>query len=220
MDVPLRVLIVEDSADDTALLVRELRRGDYDVQFERVDSPTKKMTAALEREKWDLIVCDYSMPHFSGIDALKLLRARGLETPFIFLSGTIGEDTAVAALKEGAHDYIMKDNLKRLLPTIRRELRDVEERQARKRLEQQVQQLQRFEAIGRLAGGIAHDFNNALGVILGWSQLAYEELPEGSPTRRKLRMIGQQAQSSAGLFTATARVRAAASTSACKPEPE
>lgn len=199
MDVPLRVLIVEDSADDTALLVRELRRGDYDVQFERVDSPTKKMTAALEREKWDLIVCDYSMPHFSGIDALKLLRARGLETPFIFLSGTIGEDTAVAALKEGAHDYIMKDNLKRLLPAIRRELRDVEERQARKRLEQQVQQLQRFEAIGRLAGGIAHDFNNALGVILGWSQLAYEELPEGSPTRRKLRMIGQQAQSSAGL---------------------
>jgi two-component system cell cycle sensor histidine kinase/response regulator CckA len=194
----LRVLIVEDSQADAELLVRELRRGGYDVIFERVDGSTA-MTTALDQRTWDIVVCDYSMPHFSGNDALKLLRSKGSEIPFIFLSGTIGEDTAVAALKEGAQDYIMKDNLKRLLPAIRRELREVEERKERTRLEQELQQLQRFEAIGRLAGGIAHDFNNALSVILGWAQLSHGELPENSPTRKKLEMISQQAQNTAGL---------------------
>jgi two-component system cell cycle sensor histidine kinase/response regulator CckA len=194
----LRVLIVEDSQDDAELLVRELRRGGYDVVFERVDGPAA-MSSALDQKPWDIVVCDYSMPHFSGNDALKLLRGKNSEVPFIFLSGTIGEDTAVAALKEGAQDYIMKNNLKRLLPAIRRELREVEERKERARLEQELQQLQRFEAIGRLAGGIAHDFNNALGVILGWTQLSYDELPENSPTRKKLEMISQQAQNTAAL---------------------
>jgi signal transduction histidine kinase len=198
MAIPLRVLLVEDSQNDAELLVRELRRGGYDALFERVDS-SEAMSAALDRKSWDLVIGDYSMPHFSGTNALKLLRSKGSEVPFIFLSGTIGEDTAVAALKEGAQDYIMKDNLKRLLPAIRRELHEVEERKERKRLEHQLQQLQRFEAIGRLAGGIAHDFNNGLGVILGWAQLGYEELPEGSPTRKKLEMICQQAQNTAGL---------------------
>ncbi|HZP06229.1 MAG TPA: response regulator [Terracidiphilus sp.] len=155
MTVPLNVLIVEDSADDAELLLRELRRGDYDAQFERVDSSTA-MSAALDRKAWDVVICDYSLPHFSGVDALRLLRARSSEIPFIFLSGTIGEDAAVAALKEGPQDYIMKGNLMRLLPAIQRELHEAEARKERSRMEWQLQQLQKFEAIGRLAGSIAH----------------------------------------------------------------
>jgi len=198
MSTSLRVLIVEDSEDDTALLVRELRRGGYELTFERVDTPAG-MSVALDKKEWDLVVCDYSMPHFSGTDALRLLRTQDLEVPFIFLSGTIGEETAVASLKQGAQDYIMKDNLKRLLPAIQRELREAEERLERKRLERQVLDLRKFEAIGRLAGGIAHDFNNALGVILGWAQLGYDELPANNPVRENLRAIRDQAQRSAGL---------------------
>ena len=98
MSTPLRVLIVEDSEDDMALLVRELRRGGHEPTFERVDTPAG-MTAALGKNQWDLVICDYSMPHFSGTDALRLLRTTGSEVPCIFLSGTIGEETAIAALK-------------------------------------------------------------------------------------------------------------------------
>jgi len=198
LTVPLRVLIVEDSQDDTALLVRELRRGGYEPTFERIDTPTA-MSAAVDSRQWDLVICDYSMPQFSGIDALRLLRDKGSEAPFIFLSGTIGEETAIAALKQGAQDYVMKDNLKRLLPAIQRELGEAEQRRERKRLEHQVQELQKFEAIGRLAGGIAHDFNNALGVIIGWAQLGYDDVPANSPLRENFERIRDQAQHSAGL---------------------
>ena len=198
MSTPLRVLIVEDSEDDMALLVGELRRGGYELTFERVDTGAG-MTAALDKNQWDLVIRDYSMPHFSGMDALKLLRAKGSEVPSIFVSGTIGEETAVAALRLGAQDYVMKNNLKRFLPAIQRELQEAAQRRERKRLEHQVQELQKFEAIGRLAGGIAHDFNNALGVILGWAQLGYDNVPDNRPVRENFRMIRDQAQRSAGL---------------------
>src|SRR3989449_9775641 len=96
-------------------------------------------------------------------------------------------------------DYVMKNNLKRFLPAIQRELQEAAQRRERKRLEHQVQELQKFEAIGRLAGGIAHDFNNALGVILGWAQLGYDNVPDNRPVRENFRMIRDQAQRSAGL---------------------
>src|SRR5579863_3285471 len=99
MNRSLRLLIVEDSPDDAAVLVRHLGRGGYDLTFERVDTALA-MRSALARE-WDLVISDYSMPHFSGSDALRLLRATGSEAPFIFVSGRIGEDNAVAALKSG-----------------------------------------------------------------------------------------------------------------------
>jgi formate hydrogenlyase transcriptional activator len=165
MSTPLRVLIVEDSEDDAVLLLRELKRGDYEVTHQRVDSPIS-MDAVTGPDAWDLVVCDYSMPHFSGIDALRLQRSKDTEVPFIFLSGTIGEEAAIAALKEGAHDCLMKSDIKRLIPTVRRELRDAEQRRARRRLEQEVQDLQRFAAIAKLAGGLGHDLNSALGELL------------------------------------------------------
>src|SRR5580658_1781151 len=127
MSTPLSVLMVEDSDEDTELVIRELRRGGYDVSFVRVDTP-QAMSATLEDQTWDVVICDYSLPHFGGADALRLLRGRNLDTPFIYVSGTIGEDTAVAALKQGAHDYILKGSLKRLLPAIQRELKEAEQR--------------------------------------------------------------------------------------------
>lgn len=125
MGTPLKVLIVEDSEDDTLLLIRELRRGGYDPTFERVET-AESMKAALDKQTWDIVIADYVMPHFSGLNALKLLHETGLDLPFILVSGTIGEETAVEAMKAGAHDYIMKNNLSRFIPAIERELREVE----------------------------------------------------------------------------------------------
>lgn len=144
---PLRALIVEDSEDDALLLVRELQRGGYEPQVERVDS-AKIMSAALARQRWDIVFADYTMPHFRGTDALELLNKAGLDIPFIFVSGTIGEDTAVAAMKAGAHDYIIKGNLKRLVPAAERELREAEIRQQQKYAHEQLtRQQERIRAL-------------------------------------------------------------------------
>src|SRR2546426_11793884 len=120
MHAPLRVLIVEDSEDDALLLVRELRRGGFEPAFERVDTPSA-LRAALARQEWDILFADYSMPHFSGTAALALVRERGLDLPFIFVSGTIGGDTAGGAMRAGAQDSVTKGNLKGLLPAVERE---------------------------------------------------------------------------------------------------
>lgn len=130
----LRVLIVEDSEDDTLLLVRELQKAGYEVIFQRVDT-AEAMAAALDEQKWDIVISDYVMPKFSGLSALKLVQERGADLPYIIVSGNIGEDIAVEAMKAGAHDYIMKDNLKRLIPAIDRELRDAKVRRKRRKAE-------------------------------------------------------------------------------------
>jgi two-component system, NarL family, sensor histidine kinase UhpB len=136
MSTPLQVLIVEDSEDDALLLLRELRRGYGPVVSERVDT-VAAMEAALEEKAWDLVISDHSMPAFSSLDALDLLRRKGLaELPFIIVSGQIGEDVAVEAMRAGAHDYIMKGNLARLNTAIERELREVEVRRERRRAEE------------------------------------------------------------------------------------
>src|ERR671911_1066248 len=135
MDVKLRVLLIEDSEDDALLLVRTLRRGGYDTTWERVDTAAD-MEAALDGRSWDLVISDHSMPAFSSSAALGLLRSKGfVDLPFIIVSGQIGEDAAVAAMKAGAHDYLMKDNLARLNSAIERELREAEVRRERRRAE-------------------------------------------------------------------------------------
>jgi two-component system NtrC family sensor kinase len=139
MGVPLRVLIVEDLEDDALLLLRVLRRAGYDLTFERVDT-IAALSTALDRQGWDVIIADYSLPEFNGLSTLELMKARGLDSPFIIVSGNIGEDIAVAAMKAGAHDYIMKNNLARLLPAIERELREAEGRRARKHAEDTLQE--------------------------------------------------------------------------------
>jgi len=314
----LRVLIVEDSEEDALLLVRELRRGGYEAAYQRVDSPSA-VRATLERETWDLVISDYNIPGFGGLEALALVRDRGLDIPFIFVSGTISEDQAVAAMKAGASDYFAKGQLKRLLPAIERELREAKGRAAKRetdmrlaklvehapigifrstragkvlsvnaalvrmlgyataaevidldmardvyadpaerqrlldehpytdreydemeatwkrkdgtplhvellgravrsaagtiesyetfvrdvteqrRLQRELVQAQKMEAVGRLAGGIAHDFNNLLTAILGSAELALETLPAGAPEREEVDEVRKAALRAADL---------------------
>jgi DNA-binding NtrC family response regulator len=130
MATPLRVLSVEDSADDVLFVMKELRRGGYEPVFERVQT-SEAMKAALEGGKWDVIISDYVMPQFGGLEALQVLKESRQDLPFIIVSGKIGEDIAVGAMKAGAHDYILKANLARLVPAIERELRDAETKVSR-----------------------------------------------------------------------------------------
>ena len=134
MDRSLRVLHVEDSERDVALLGRHLSRAGYALTFDRVDTPAA-MKAALETKEWDVILCDYSMPQFNALGALKVLQELALDIPLIIISGTVGEAVAVEAMRAGAHDYLMKDNLARLAPTIERELHEAENRRARRQAE-------------------------------------------------------------------------------------
>lgn len=127
----LRVLIAEDSREDCLLLLRELTKSGYEVISERVDSE-QGMVTALDRGGWDLVIGDFNMPSFSGHTALRMLRERDSDTPFIFVSGTIGEDVAVEAMRAGAQDYVMKGNLKRLVPAIQREIREAEAKKERR----------------------------------------------------------------------------------------
>jgi PAS domain S-box-containing protein len=131
----LRVLNVEDNPDDAELLLRELRRSAYEIEFERVDTRVQ-MLAALQKQRWDLVVSDYSMPQFSAPEAFETLASTKLDIPFIIVSGTVGEETAVRAMKLGAQDYLLKGNLQRLVPAIDRELRECESRKARREAEQ------------------------------------------------------------------------------------
>ena len=150
----LRVLIVEDSEEDAMLLLDELRQGGYEPAFERVDTP-EEMDRALARsfeEEWDIVIADYVMPKFSGLAALQLLKAKGIDLPFIMVSGKIGEEVAVETMKAGVHDYVLKNNLTRLVPAVRRELQDAEVRRQRRRLEEERARLleQLREVNGRL----------------------------------------------------------------------
>ncbi len=132
---------MEDSEDDAELVLLELKRGGYAIECSCVDS-YRSLIEALDQHEWDIVLADYAMPGFSGAKALSIIRDRGMDIPFIFVSGTLGEETAVAALKAGAQDYVMKNNLKRLLPAINRELCDAERRRKQRRTEDELRLLQ------------------------------------------------------------------------------
>ena len=121
MNTPLRVLMVEDSESDAGLITRRLQQAGYDLVHERVETAAA-MRTALAQPDWDIVLADYQMPQFSAPAALEILKASGLDLPFIIVSATIGEERAVALMKAGAHDYVMKHNLARLVPAVARKL--------------------------------------------------------------------------------------------------
>ncbi|VAV85184.1 diguanylate cyclase/phosphodiesterase (GGDEF & EAL domains) with PAS/PAC sensor(s) [hydrothermal vent metagenome] len=140
MKKTLRILLVEDSLGDAELLLLHLRRGGYQPESRRVQTRAE-MKTALESESWDVVVSDFSMPSFSGLGALELMKEGGYDLPFIIVSGAIGEETAVRAMRGGANDYIMKDNLARLAPAIEREMREFRGREERRRVEAEIRKL-------------------------------------------------------------------------------
>jgi PAS domain S-box-containing protein len=176
---PLKVLIVEDSENDAMLLELELQRAGYHPDCRRVET-REQMLSALATQRWDLIVADYVLPHFNGLGALALSKEQRLDIPFIVVSGHISESTAVAAMKAGAHDYVMKDNLARLGPAVERELREAEGRRENRRTDERLKAEQDFRGAveNSLPCGItAVDLegrqtyvNPAFCAMVGWSE--------------------------------------------------
>ena len=182
----LKVLFVEASEENVLPIVDELRRGGYDPDWKRVDT-SEAMNAALKGESWDIVFSDYATPHLGAIDALAVLKEKGLDLPFIIVSGRIGAEAAVAAVKAGAHDCIVKDKLEKLLPAVERELQDAESRRESARAEQvlresearyrhlsesleetvknkvaELKQAETLATIGRMVSTVAHEVRNPL----------------------------------------------------------
>ncbi len=164
MNKILKALIIEDSASDAELLLAYLRRGGYLPQYKRVETAADLVTA-MNEQKWDIIFSDHNMPQFSSTAALEIVRASDLDVPFLIVSGSIGEEMAVASMKAGAQDYLMKGNLTRLVGAVDRELKEAEDRCARQlaertllareeelRIAREVQQ-QLFPRVMPLVGG-------------------------------------------------------------------
>jgi PAS domain S-box-containing protein len=164
MGTPIKVLLVEDNEDAAFLLVHLLRTADYELTVERVDTP-EAMRNALERDALDLIISDFSLPEFSGPAALAMCQEKGLDIPFIVVSGRIGEEVAVQMMKAGADDFVSKDNLSRLIPVVGRELRSHRERRGRTRAEAMMVHL--ASVVESCDDGI---FSQTLeGTVLSWN---------------------------------------------------
>jgi two-component system cell cycle sensor histidine kinase/response regulator CckA len=202
---PLRVLFVEDSPGDIALISDELNRHGFACQSMAVQSRSDFL-AAVKTGGWDVILSDHSMQGFTSTDALHILHDHDVDIPFIIVSGTIGEDSAVDAMRAGAHDYVLKHNLRRLGPAVERELREAANRRMQKSTqaalqasEQRLRHAQKMESVGRLAAGIAHDFNNLLTVILGFTEFLLERLPADADLHRDATEIRTAAERATGL---------------------
>jgi len=171
MKKPLRLLIIEDSEDDVLLLIRALKSGGYDPDYERVET-ADSMKAALDGSSWDVLISDYVMPRFSGLEALRILRKTGLDVPFIIVSGKIGEDTAVEAMRSGAQDFIIKGNLSRLVPAVERELKEAEIRRKRRKAEEALRESEVKMAAIAAAATDAVVMIDDRGIISYWNPAA------------------------------------------------
>lgn len=156
---PIKILLVEDSEDDSLIIIRHIQRGNFNVDFLRVDD-AHDMKRALENKSWDICITDHNLPCFNSRAALDMIKETGLDLPAIIVSGSIGEDVAVQAMKSGAQDYIMKDNLNRLVPAIERALSDADARYARRKAEETIRFLAYHDSLTKLKN--RHEFENRL----------------------------------------------------------
>ncbi|MEK7774285.1 MAG: ATP-binding protein [Candidatus Zixiibacteriota bacterium] len=178
----LRVLFVDDSENDALLLKQLIERAGYTVEY-KVVAQSETMEHALLSRPWDVILCDYNMPNFTLCEALQLARQTDVDIPFIVVSGSIGEDLAVQAMKSGAHDYVMKDRPKRLVAAIEREVHEAGERRARKAAEERLRASERLRSIGEASASVLHDLKNPLQVISNCAELLsvkYSSDPTGA----------------------------------------
>ena len=194
----LRIVFVEDSPWDAELEERELRKGG--LQFDSMRVWTREdCVRALKEFKPDLIISDYSLPEMDGLTVLKMAGEICPNVPFIFVSGTIGEERALESLKRGATNYVAKDQLKGLMTKVRRALKEAEEREEERCLEEQLREAQKMESIGKLAGGIAHEFNNLLTPIIGYSELVLNQTRNDDPLRQHIEEIKKAGERAASL---------------------
>jgi signal transduction histidine kinase len=161
----LRLLLIEDSEDDALLLLHELKRSGYATSHTRVET-REELEHALNQGPWDVIITDYGLPRFDGLAAFSMVKQRGLDVPFLIVSGTIGEDVAVEAMKAGVHDYVLKGRLGRLGPAVARGLREAELRAERRTMQEQLLLSDRLASLGMLAASVAHELNNPLASLM------------------------------------------------------
>ena len=183
MDSSLRVLMIEDLEADAQLLLHELQRGGYSVEYQRVETRAG-LQSALSKSEWDMILCDYSLPQFRAEEALAMLKESGLDIPFIVISGVIDEETAVTTLKAGAHDFMVKGRLARLLPAIKRELRDAETRRLHREAATEREKLKANMAainaeIERFTYLTFHDLRAPLVTMKGFLGMVRQDLQNG-----------------------------------------
>jgi signal transduction histidine kinase len=208
---PLRALLVEDNADDAELVIRELRRGGYDPITHRVQTGPD-LTATLTNDAWDVIISDYSMPRLSAPDAFAIVRGLGLDIPFIIVSGTVGEEVAVTAMRTGVHDFLLKGHLRRLTAAIERELRESAMRSEQRKIQEQLLISDRMASVGTLAAGVAHEINNPLSVVAGNLQVVRQDADAIFAELQSLRGAGPISEvRAARLTTAVDSLRAATS---------
>ena len=213
---PLSVLIIEDSEEDTSLLVRLLRKNNYDPDYKQVWKEGT-LREALAEKNWDLIVSDFFMPGFSGMDALKIVKETKSEIPFIVLSGVVGEEKAVEMMLAGANDYVMKDNMSRLIPAIKRELIEAQSRREKKEAEQELEKYrnhledlvhertrelqvvqsellrkERMALLGQIVATVSHEIANPLGVIRNTTFLINRKLKDDAPGKEYVNIIERE----------------------------
>jgi len=216
------MLLVEDSQDDAEILIEELRAAGYAVDYLRVDTEAA-LRAALPQRPWQVVLCDIAMPQFDAWSALKVIREWQLDVPFIVVSGSVGEETAIRMMKAGAHDFLLKHNLSRLVPAIERELREAAVRAESTALREQLLLSDRLVQVGTLAASVAHEINNPLTYVMGNLEYALHELSSpvcASPVSdRVIEALSTALEGSRRIRATTEDLRVFARTDDARPRP-